>query len=53
MAPEMYKREIYGLPADVWALGLVLVELVHGERLISIYQRANGRNSEALNDPPC
>ena len=31
MAPEMLKRQEYGPKVDVWALGIVLYELLSGE----------------------
>jgi hypothetical protein len=31
MAPEVYKKEPYGCPADVWSVGIVLLEMFTGE----------------------
>lgn len=30
MAPEVMKKEKYGLKADIWSIGIILYEMIYG-----------------------
>jgi serine/threonine protein kinase len=50
-APERLEGEPWGLPADIWALGCTILELVTGERLfhlnhIPLQERTDGHSIE-------
>lgn len=44
MSPEMYSREEYYKPADVWSMGLILLELLRKKRM---------NNKTKKNSPLC
>lgn len=31
MAPEVMKRQKYGLKADIWSIGIILYEMIYGK----------------------
>lgn len=31
MSPEVIRGDYYGFPADIWSVGIVLLEIVNGE----------------------
>lgn len=35
MAPEVLAGEIYGLPADIFSLGIIMWEMWHGRKVFS------------------
>ena len=50
MAPEVMKKEKYGLKADIWSIGIILYEMIYGRipyepmRANDMYQQIMSKN---------
>lgn len=48
MSPEAYKRNIYSSKSDLWALGMIIYELIIGEQPFRGYDYDTMINTIAL-----